>query len=281
MCPSCSLGLETWHFLVDLFLCVISKYWKLQWLHSMLVSIRDWVLYPFLPQMATKPLTHEEIANTEKKLDMPLDDIIKMSKTSTAKPNKQRRAPNKNQRMFNNSAQEKALKVQKYMASRPFVRQGALAQRRSNFQGNHFPIAKDIAQKAAVAPLRNRPFERNLMSNPNKAREGSFMVRRGENGAFTAKPPQSQQQYGNGGMKQRPQTLDAMFANMKEQRMRALVQQNNAVRHNNGLQQQNNAARPNNSARQNNGARQNNNNWGQRNRNTSRIGVPWARNHFS
>ncbi|CAI0408708.1 unnamed protein product, partial [Linum tenue] len=120
--------------------------------------------------MATKPLTHEEIANTEKKLDMPLDDIIKLSKTSTTKPNKQRRAPNKNQRLFNNSVQEKALKVQRYMASRPFVRQGALAQKRSNFQGNHFPIAKEFAQKAAVAPLRNRPFERNVMSNPNKAR---------------------------------------------------------------------------------------------------------------
>ncbi|CAI0441129.1 unnamed protein product [Linum tenue] len=226
--------------------------------------------------MATKPLTHEEIANTEKKLDMPL-----------AKPNKQRRAPNKNQRMFNNSAQEKALKVQKYMASRPFVRQGALAQRRSNFQGNHFPIAKDIAQKAAVAPLRNRPFERNLMSNPNKARENKVTM----NMVLTLRllsvlfcqPPQSQQQHGNGGMKQRPQTLDAMFANMKEQRMRALVQQNNAVRHNNGVQQQNNAVRHNNGARarQNSGVRQNNNNWGQRNRNTSRIGVPWARNHFS
>ncbi|CAI0441127.1 unnamed protein product [Linum tenue] len=220
--------------------------------------------------MATKPLTHEEIANTEKKLDMPLDDIIKMSKTSTAKPNKQRRAPNKNQRMFNNSAQEKALKVQKYMASRPFVRQGALAQRRSNFQGNHFPIAKDIAQKAAVAPLRNRPFERNLMSNPNKARYSLALISGfcSRATSYERYPPQSQQQHGNGGMKQRPQTLDAMFANMKEQRMRALVQQNNAVRHNNG-------------ARQNSGVRQNNNNWGQRNRNTSRIGVPWARNHFS
>jgi len=76
-------------------------------------------------QMATKPLSREEIANTEKKLDMPLgipiccskiwfdcflsppefithgycsvlcyflDDIIKMSKNTT-KPKKQQRAP--------------------------------------------------------------------------------------------------------------------------------------------------------------------------------------------
>ncbi|CAN1253866.1 hypothetical protein LINPERPRIM_LOCUS8456 [Linum perenne] len=56
------------------------------------------------------------------------------------------------------------------MASRPFVRQGAFAQRRSNFQGSHFPVAKDFARKAVVAPLRNRPFNNNAMPYSNKAR---------------------------------------------------------------------------------------------------------------
>lgn len=37
--------------------------------------------------------------------------------------------------------------------------------------------------------------------------------------------------------KQRPQTLDSRFANMKEQRMRALSQQNNGGRRNGGGQQ--------------------------------------------
>lgn len=85
-----------------------------------------------------------------------LDDIIKMSKNTTTKPKKQQRAPvgkfcfmklyfsspilvfrhvvdliryafyfgqNKNAKVFNNTAQEKALKVRRYMDSRPFVRQ--------------------------------------------------------------------------------------------------------------------------------------------------------------
>ncbi|CAN0840956.1 hypothetical protein LINGRAHAP2_LOCUS3026 [Linum grandiflorum] len=158
------------------------------------------------------------------------------------------------------------------MDARPFVRQGALAQKRSNFQGSHFPIAKDFARKAAVVPLRNsnRPFNNNAMPNANKARERSFMVRRrGDNSAFTAKAPQQQQQQqGDGGIKPRIQTLDAMFANMKEQRTRA------------SLQQQNNGIHQFNAVRQNNGVRHNN--WGQhRNPNFSRRGVPWARNRFA
>ncbi|KAJ6701860.1 RIBOSOME MATURATION FACTOR, partial [Salix koriyanagi] len=118
--------------------------------------------------MAIKPLSREEIANTEKKLDMPLDDIIKMSKNTT-KPKKQQRAPIKNQKMFNNPAHEKALKVRRYMDSRPLARQGALAQRRSNFHGNQFPLAYEAARKAAVAPFHNRNFGRNFVANSNNA----------------------------------------------------------------------------------------------------------------
>ncbi|KAL6963559.1 hypothetical protein U1Q18_034570 [Sarracenia purpurea var. burkii] len=47
---------------------------------------------------------------------------------------------------------------------------------------------------------------------------------------------QKPQSLGNAVPKQRPQTLDLLFANMKEQRMRALSQQNNGRRRNGGGQ---------------------------------------------
>ncbi|OAY56353.1 uncharacterized protein LOC110608769 [Manihot esculenta] len=189
--------------------------------------------------MATKPLSREEIANTEKKLDMPLDDIIKMSKNTT-KVKKQQRPPNKSQKVFNSAAQQKSVKVQHYMDSRPFVRQGALAQRRSNFQGNQFPVTTEVARKAAVAPFRGRPFIRNGLANPDKARTGAFIVqRRAVNGGFAAKSSQQQhhhhhqqQQQGDAGAKPRTQTLDSRFANMKEERMRVFSSRNNAVQRN-------------------------------------------------
>ncbi|CAN0840962.1 hypothetical protein LINGRAHAP2_LOCUS3026 [Linum grandiflorum] len=158
------------------------------------------------------------------------------------------------------------------MDARPFVRQGALAQKRSNFQGSHFPIAKDFARKAAVVPLRNsnRPFNNNAMPNANKARYYSTLSL-GFCSCYQRvlqAPQQQQQQQGDGGIKPRIQTLDAMFANMKEQRTRA------------SLQQQNNGIHQFNAVRQNNGVRHNN--WGQhRNPNFSRRGVPWARNRFA
>ncbi|KAJ6946069.1 hypothetical protein NC651_000980 [Populus alba x Populus x berolinensis] len=136
--------------------------------------------------MATKPLSREEIANTEKKLDMPLDDIIKMSKNTT-KPKKQQRAPIKNQKTFN-PAHEKALKVRRYMDMGPLVRQGALAQRRSNFHGNQFPLTSEAARKAAVAPFHSRSFGRNFIANSNNARAAGFAVKkRAANGGFARK----------------------------------------------------------------------------------------------
>ncbi|CAK7335731.1 unnamed protein product [Dovyalis caffra] len=232
--------------------------------------------------------------------------------------------------MFNNPAYEKAIKVRRYMDSRPLVRQGALAQRRSNFHGNQFPLTSEAARKAAVAPFRNRNFGRNFVGNSNNARynamqfgkfdelchmvfrlvvsshsfvefqymtgwvtsgpsgysqpvpgvfccldgmrigsqsfrsaayveflqvlidcdavwsgeysigfrAGGFIVqRRATNGAFATKssPHQNQQQLqGDGGAKQRPQTLDSLFANMKEQRTKVFSRQNNAMRYNGG-----------------------------------------------
>ncbi|CAL5356299.1 unnamed protein product [Camellia sinensis] len=121
--------------------------------------------------MAAKPLTSETIALTEKKMDMTLDDIIKMSKSNTTKANKPR-VSNRNQKFVNSAAQEKSTKVRRFMDSRSSLRQGVLAQRRSNFQGNQFPLATEAARKAAVAPFRNRAFNRSRGFNVNKLSYG-------------------------------------------------------------------------------------------------------------
>ncbi|KAF7151099.1 hypothetical protein RHSIM_Rhsim02G0244500 [Rhododendron simsii] len=186
--------------------------------------------------MASKPLTTEAIAITEKKMDMTLEDIIKLSKRNPSTTKKQR-VSNRSQKFLNTGAQAKSSKVQsvqRFMDSRSSLRQGVLAQRRSNFQGNHFPLATEAARKAAVAPIRNRAFNRGRGLNVNKPRARAAPVqRKATNGSFTAKP----QPQANTVPKQRPQTLDSRFANMKEQRMRALSQQNNGGRRN-GVGQQ-------------------------------------------
>ncbi|KAL7165546.1 hypothetical protein ACSBR2_041269 [Camellia fascicularis] len=183
--------------------------------------------------MAAKPLTSETIALTEKKMDMTLDDIIKMSKSNTTKANKPR-VSNRNQKFVNSAAQEKSTKVWRFMDSRASLRQGVLAQRRSNFQGNQFPLATEAARKAAVAPFRNRAFNRSRGFNVNKLRVGVPPVqRKATKGSFTVKQPQPQPQV-NTVPKQKPQTLDSLFANMKEQRMRALSQQSSGRRNGGG-----------------------------------------------
>ncbi|KAF8379703.1 hypothetical protein HHK36_029147 [Tetracentron sinense] len=187
-----------------------------------------------LLSMAAKPLTSEAIALTEKKMDMTLDDIIKMSKTSTSKA-KNQRVSNKSQKFSNGSStQGKSSKVRSFMDSRSSLRQGVLAQRRSNFTVNQFPLAT----KAAAAPIRNRALNRNRVVNWNKprllsvCRFGATLVqRKATDGGFTGK-----QHPEKAVPKQRPQTLDSLFANMKEQRMRVLSQHNNARRQ--GTQQQ-------------------------------------------
>nr|GFD17235.1 hypothetical protein [Tanacetum cinerariifolium] len=83
---------------------------------------------------------------------------------------KQQRIPNKNQKFTNNVAQDKSMKVRRFMDSRSSVRQGALAQRRSKFQGNQFPLTTQAARKAAVAPIRNRNFHQNQATTSYKPR---------------------------------------------------------------------------------------------------------------
>ncbi|KAM1258821.1 hypothetical protein ACFX13_039108 [Malus domestica] len=194
--------------------------------------------------MATKPLTTEAIALTEKKMDMTLEDIIKMSKVAPKGKN-QRRASNKSQNFAKVAAQDKPTKLRRFMDSRSSIRQGVLAQRRSNFQRNQFPIAAEAARKAAVAPPRNRAFNRNRVPNWKPRAGAPFDQRRVANVGFGNKlqlPQQQQHQHPrqqeNALPKQRPQTLDLLFANMKEQRMRAQPRQNNGVlRTNRGGQQ--------------------------------------------
>uniref|UniRef100_A0A7N0U1I7 Uncharacterized protein n=1 Tax=Kalanchoe fedtschenkoi TaxID=63787 RepID=A0A7N0U1I7_KALFE len=120
--------------------------------------------------MATnsKPLTTEAIALTEKKMDMTLDDIIKMSKI-VKKP--KTRVLNKNQKPFSNTnAQNSALNAKQFMASRTSMRQGALAKRRSNFQNNQFSVATPTGRRAATFPFRHNGFALNRGANWNNPR---------------------------------------------------------------------------------------------------------------
>ncbi|KAJ8451130.1 hypothetical protein Cgig2_026939 [Carnegiea gigantea] len=195
-------------------------------------------MLPF--QMATKPLTSEAIALTEKKMDMTLDDIIKMSKTNSSKSNKKQRPSNKNQRPFNGN-RDKSLKIRQYMDSRSAVRQGVLAQRRTNFQGNSFPSAFEAARQAAMTQFRNRAANRNTAANWNKQRPGGSSRRQGNpsnGGNFLKRQPVQQPSLSTEVMpKQKPKTLDSLFANMREQRMRAFPHSNNGngcVRRNGG-----------------------------------------------
>ncbi|XP_020256280.1 uncharacterized protein LOC109833132 [Asparagus officinalis] len=104
--------------------------------------------------MAAKPLTTEAIALTEKKMDMALDDIIKMSNTTTAKEKKAPRRQINGQRFMDGVASRHTNRVQRFMGSRASIRQGVLAQARSNFHGNQFPLTTNAARRAALMPVR-------------------------------------------------------------------------------------------------------------------------------
>ncbi|AQK52159.1 hypothetical protein ZEAMMB73_Zm00001d050238 [Zea mays] len=75
--------------------------------------------------MESPPLTAEAIAFTEKKMDMTLEDIIKMSKKKNPGGKNPPRQP------------------------------GVLAQRRSNLGGSQFAATKQAAKKAAAMPMRS------------------------------------------------------------------------------------------------------------------------------
>lgn len=75
-------------------------------------------------------------------------------------------------------------------------------------------------------------FSNHFLLSIYVCRVGALPVqRRAADGGFAAKPRMKQQQQlrqeDNAGPKQRPQTLDSLFANMKEQRMKAFSPPNN------------------------------------------------------
>ncbi|MQM15559.1 hypothetical protein Taro_048504, partial [Colocasia esculenta] len=203
-------------------------------------------LYPELSAMAAKALTTEAIALTEKKVDMSLDDIIKMSKKNVQKGNRPPRVSNKSQGFQKVvAAQRNSSKVQRFMDSRSSVRQGVLARRRTNFRVNQFPLTTEVARKAVVAPSRNRVANWNKPSNELlPGAELQLQLSRGMSKAHimgSRHLSSSDKAVGlkfvdgmvvfcacnvqESAMKPRPQTLDARFASMKQQRMRVMNQQ--------------------------------------------------------
>ncbi|CAN6914334.1 unnamed protein product [Brassica oleracea] len=116
----------------------------------------------------------DPIALNEKKVAMALDDLIKLSKRNTKgnKGRSSRRPKNKN-RNFNGAARNgNPSKEKHHVNSLSGVRQGAVQKRRSNFKGNQFPIATNVARKAAtVAPLRvrRRAFNAGRMASANQS----------------------------------------------------------------------------------------------------------------
>lgn len=169
-----------------------------------------------------KPITTETVALTEKKMDMSLDAIIKMSKSNNTNVNKGKklRASNKKEK-FNGAAKNSTVKAQRYMDSRSDVRQGAFAKRRSNFQG---PVTTAVARDVASgAPIRGRPYNAGRMANTNQSRFITPLAQYGSapRGFVSKQWEKIEQKQGNGGgQRQGPQTLDSRFANMKEERMR-------------------------------------------------------------
>ncbi|KAL0371912.1 UNVERIFIED_CONTAM: hypothetical protein Scaly_0872800 [Sesamum calycinum] len=137
--------------------------------------------------------------------------------------------------IVNNVPKDNSFKVQRYMDTRSSLRQGTLARRRSNFKANQFPLGTEAARKAAFAPIRGGAFKQSRPFSVNKPRAGAPTIQKNpvNGGGFTVK--KSQQQTNIGPM-QNHQTLDSLFANMKEERKRVLSQQNNWSRRNGGDQ---------------------------------------------
>ncbi|RAL49925.1 unnamed protein product [Cuscuta campestris] len=165
--------------------------------------------------MEAEPLTTEAIALTEKKMDMTLDDIIKMSKNDSYKvKNGKQRVSNKSHKFYNNGAHDKSDKFKRFMETKSSLRQGNLAKRRSSIHDNQFPWITQAARRAAVAPIRSRGFNRSRVAAPrvhsNFTSKVGFFVK--QQAQYKLKPI----------TKQKLQTLDSLFANMQEQRMKTL-----------------------------------------------------------
>ncbi|KAL3694033.1 hypothetical protein R1sor_007684 [Riccia sorocarpa] len=199
------------------------------------------------------------MGSTEQKMDMTLDDIIKLGRKS----NPRKRVPIKSQNRprnpsGNNSASKAAL--QRSVAARSAkIRQGKLAEARAQNGAGNLPATQAAAKRAFVAPVRTRnrqwmrssDVRRNTLSRPwagqgsnaytasggnmkisvvnSGSKSGGQRQSRRRNGpSSTARQVQSvgysflmevdgqgQQRQSQG---QKPRTLDALFAEIKERR---------------------------------------------------------------
>lgn len=163
--------------------------------------------------MDSVPLTAEAIAFTEKKMDMTLEDIIKMSKKKIPAGKKAPRQQVKKRPFQNGNSNQGKAKVQRFHESRSSIRQGVLAQRRSNLDANQFQITKQAANKAATMPVRGRADRWNKPSGPSTSAQ-----RRPVSEAL-------QNSKGKEMQNEPPRTMDALFAQMKQQRMRVMPPQ--------------------------------------------------------
>jgi len=168
--------------------------------------------------MESVPLTAEAIAFTEKKMDMTLEDIIKMSKKKIPTGKKASRQPIKKRQFQNGNSNQGSAKVQRFIESRSSIRQGVLAQRRSNLDRNQFQITKQAAKTAAAMPVRGRADRWNKPSAPSTSVHRRLVSEALQNSK------------GKEMHKEQTRTMDALFAQMKQQRMRIMPpQQSNAT----------------------------------------------------
>ncbi|KAK4797159.1 hypothetical protein SAY86_029485 [Trapa natans] len=183
-------------------------------------------------ETAIQPMSREAIAAAEKKLDMALDDIIKMSKRAASKV-KRSRASIKNHRDFSNVARGKSSKLGGFMYSRGLLRQGTLARKRSNIQGNHFQLETQAAGKAFAAPFSGKASKNHRGANSNKSRSGPRVGQGATDGGIRIKETLLLQGGEYAIPSWRPKTLDSLFANLKEQRVKAQSRHNSkSVQHN-------------------------------------------------
>ncbi|XP_047074653.1 uncharacterized protein LOC124684368 [Lolium rigidum] len=174
--------------------------------------------------MESVPLNAEAIAFTEKKMDMTLEDIIKMSKKKNPAGKKAPRQPIKKRPFQNGNGNQGNAKVQRFIESRSSIRQGVLAQRRSNLDGNQFQITKQAAKKAAAMPVRGRADRWSKQSAPSTS--------------IQRRPVSDQNSKGKEMQNEQPRTMDALFAQMKQQRMRIMPPQQSSATHGHQFQQQ-------------------------------------------
>eukprot|EP00252_Welwitschia_mirabilis_P000649 TRINITY_DN1062_c0_g1_i4.p1 TRINITY_DN1062_c0_g1~~TRINITY_DN1062_c0_g1_i4.p1 ORF type:complete len:194 (+),score=28.04 TRINITY_DN1062_c0_g1_i4:383-964(+) len=155
--------------------------------------------------------TADTIALTEKKMDMTLDDIIKMSQKNGKRERKQ---PQKKKCPWAFPSKKGAgdagakSQLQRSVAARSSaLRQGKLAESRGRSGFRQFTTATEASKIAARTPIRTRP------SRWMKRREGNMATQ--ANCRLTVVTS------GKAGapLKQRPQTLDSLFANIREQRL--------------------------------------------------------------